>query len=221
MKKLIVVGAILFFVLLSCATNYIPLVTDESVPEDEMAVIYFNRDDYRFYPSAINGAKLASRSYALKIPAGASTITGDMKFLVESGQTNDTAEKAFERNDVRFLFDFEAGKSYYVTSDCFGESAHRLIANVPFEGTTIVLGPPVYGGVDIYLVEEFTERGQPRLKSAQFIKSVYFKNNIVFGKETKKSDTKEKVADIDNLEVDEKRALYEKLKREFEGNAEK
>jgi hypothetical protein len=215
-----------FLLVLSCATGTVPLVTDSSVSEDEMAVIYFNKGDYRFYPSAVNGVKLTKRAYALKIPAGACTITGDMKFLVEPA-IGDAVEKAFIKKDVAFVFDFEAGRNYYVTSDCYGEQTQlRIIANVPFTGTTILYGPPMYAGVDIYLVEEITDRGRPKLKSAEFIESVYFENNVMFGKEKTEPDAKrktgsEKTEKTDDLTVDEKRVLYEKLKKEFEGDAEK
>jgi hypothetical protein len=174
-----------FSLFVSCVTTITtPIIVDTNIPEDQLAAVYFDSAEKAFYPSEVNEIKLEPRGYALKVPAGETRIKGDMAYIYSAAESKNEVSQVFRRKDTEFIFSFEAGKTYYVKTEISGESQFRIVTNVPFKNTaTVLYGPPLYAGVNIYGVEQFNEEQKPVFKNARFISYILFANNVFFGTE--------------------------------------
>lgn len=171
--------------LASCVTEIsTPIIVDDTVPEEQLAAVYFDSTSQAFHPSEVNGEKLARKGHAIKLPAGETTVKGDMAYVYTAAESRYEVGQIFRRKDVQFVFTFEAGKTYQVKTGITGESGFRIVMNVPFRNTaTVVSGPPFYAGVNIYRVERYNEKQQPTTDDGDFISYVPFQNNVFFGTE--------------------------------------
>jgi hypothetical protein len=172
-----------FSLFVSCVTTIsTPVIVDKTIPAEQLAAIYFDSTGRSFYPSEVNEKKLEPRGYALMIPSGETRIKGDMTYVYTEAESKNEVGQIFRRKDSEFIFNFEAGKTYYVKTEISGESDFRIVANVPFRNTaTVLYGPPFYAGVNIYDIEQFNEEQKPVIKDAHFITYLLFTNNVFFG----------------------------------------
>ncbi|QQO09569.1 hypothetical protein [Breznakiella homolactica] len=108
-----VLGVVLFLSLLMSCGSFSVAVFDPDLPDEEITTLCFvggmTSAPRNFYVRSINGIAAEKKyTYFLKIPAGKTTLVGDVK--VESF----TSSIVYTADDVEFTYTFEPGKAYYI-----------------------------------------------------------------------------------------------------------
>jgi hypothetical protein len=150
------------FALTSCISLE-PVSIDETLPDEETAIVYFNMFTRLYNVSSVNGIPQAGTKTiygytvypsCLRVPAGKTIFTGRFEYLMSSNYW-------FKSDNVRVTADFEAGKTYYVEANLDGDA--NWLQPIPFTNTFAILGGSFKAGVDVYDDVKLDWQGMPNL----------------------------------------------------------
>jgi hypothetical protein len=109
-KAPILLCVLCMFFVFSCASMIKPVYIDDTLPEEQLATVWFV---YGIKFTAYNGISMDKKVLCIKIPAG------DAEFVVDVAVVYGNTR--FTVNDAVFRYNFEAGKEYDVWFSAAGE----------------------------------------------------------------------------------------------------